>query len=83
MKIPAAMPNAIGCVAVLFFSRVPVSFIFSALSRVPARSHFRNFNFSLMHQSIPPTPSPHHPLPPGADHQTLAFFALDMSVHYN
>ena len=65
MKTPAPMQNAIGCVAVLFFSRVPVSFIFSALSRVPARSHFRHFNFSLMHQLIPPTPSPHHPLPPG------------------
>ena len=65
MKTPAAMQNAIGCVAVLFFSRVPASFIFSALSRVPARSHFRHFNFSLMHHSIPPTPSPHHPLPPG------------------
>ena len=26
MKTPAAIQNAIGCVAVLFFSRVPVSF---------------------------------------------------------
>ena len=32
MKMPAAMQNAIGCVAVLFFSRVPVSF---PLSPVP------------------------------------------------
>ena len=87
MKTPPAMQNAIGCVAVLFFSRVPVSFIFSALSRVWARSHFRHLNFSLKHQSIPPTPSPLTPPPPPrparADHHTLAFFALDMSVHYN
>ena len=26
MKTPAAMQNAIGCVAVLFFPRIPVSF---------------------------------------------------------
>ena len=32
-------------VAVLFFSRVPV--VLSALSRAPARSHFRHLNFSL------------------------------------
>ena len=41
-----------------------VSFIFSALSRVPARSHFRHLNFSLMHQLIPPAPSPPPPAPP-------------------
>ena len=49
MKTSAAMQNAIGCGAVLFFSRVPVSFILCALSRVPARSHFRHLNFSFMH----------------------------------
>lgn len=64
MKTPPAMQNALGCVAVLFFSRVPVSFIFSALSRVWARSHFRHLNFSLKHQSIPPTPGPLTPPPP-------------------
>ena len=76
-ETPPAMQNALGCVAVLFFSRVPVSFIFSALSRVWARSHFRHLNFSLKHQSIPPTPGPLPPPPASparADHHTLAFF---------
>ena len=51
--------NVIGCVAVLFRSRVSVSFIFSALSRVPARSHFSHLNFSLSTCAQPP------PNPPG------------------
>ena len=51
--------NVIGCVAVLFRSRVSVSFIFSALSRVPARSHFSHLNFSLSTRAQPP------PNPPG------------------
>ena len=52
------------CVAVLFFSRVSVSFIFSALSRVPARSHFRHLNFCLAYASVNSTraqPLPRHP----------------------
>ena len=39
MKTPAAMQNAIGCVAVLFFPRIPVSFALFLL--------LLSFSFSL------------------------------------